>query len=64
MVYIMFMKQKHIWLTEPQIEALEELSRVSGENQSVIIRRALDEYLENRPHRVEWRTRNDNRNDD
>jgi hypothetical protein len=42
---ILPMKRKSIWLTESQNELLEEVSRVTGEKQSVIIRHALDEYL-------------------
>ena len=47
MVYIWRMKKRtNIYLTERQWQKLVELSKQTGEAASVLIRRAVDEYLE------------------
>lgn len=40
------MKKYNLYLTEPQIEALTEISEEKGLSVSEVIRRALDAYLE------------------
>jgi metal-responsive CopG/Arc/MetJ family transcriptional regulator len=40
------MKRKSIWLTEQQIAELERLAKGTGLKPSEIIRRAIDNYLE------------------
>ena len=40
------MKLRHYYLTEPQIKALEKLSKVKDTSISEIVRKAIDEYLE------------------
>jgi len=46
MVYkILKMKRTNIYLTGPQVKALDALSAKTGMSASEIIRRALDEYL-------------------